>query len=216
RLGSNCWRITMPIFNSDDELAFFKQARDPEDKSDSPKMVAWPKGHLELYGRENLKDEPSQMIICEGEFDRLVLEANGFKAVTSTAGARTSKKEWAKECENISDVYVCFDNDEPGKQGALRVARLIPRAKSLDLPSDVGEGRDATDFFVRLGRSREEFLKLLQEAKPAPPAPENPRFVPKTGSGDSRERVERVKSLSPIAQIVGQYVQLRPSGSNLV
>src|SRR6266542_3839743 len=114
-LGWNGWRITIPIFTGHEMVAFFKQAKDPEDETESPKMIAWPKGHLELYGRENLNDKPTQTIICEGELDRLVLEANGFKAVTSTAGAKTFKKEWAKEFENIPDVYVCFDNDEAGK-----------------------------------------------------------------------------------------------------
>jgi DNA primase len=215
-IGWNGWRITIPIFNREGGLVFFKQARDPEDKSDSPKMIAWPKGHMELCGWENLKDKPSEIVICEGEFDRLVLEAKGFKAVTSTGGARSFKKEWVKEFESVPEVYICFDNDEAGKNGALRVGQIIPHAKIIELPQEVGEGGDVTDFFVRLGRNREDFLKLLQKAMPAPPEPEAPRFVPKARSGDSRERVERVKSLSPIAQIVGQYVQLRPSGSNLV
>jgi DNA primase len=215
-LGWNGWRITIPILTGEQKVAFFKQAKDPEDKSDSPKMIAWPKGHLELYGRENLKGEPSQIIICEGEFDRLVLEASGFKAVTSTGGARAFKKEWAKEFESIPEVYVCFDNDEPGKNGALRVAGFISHAKIVELPAEVGEGGDVTDFFVRLGRSRDDFIKLLEEAKPAPPAPEIPRFVPKTRNGDSRERIERAKNLNPIVQVVGQYVELRPSGANLV
>jgi len=215
-LGWNGWRITIPISNREGELVFFKQARDPEDKSESPKMIAWPKGHLELYGWENLKGNPSQMIICEGEFDRLVLETNGFEAVTSTAGARSFKKEWATEFESIPEVYICFDNDEAGRKGALRVGRLIPHAKIIALPKEVGEGGDVTDFFVRLQKGREDFLKLLQEAKPAPPAPEIPRVVPKSRGGDSRERVERVKRSRPIAQIVGQYVQLRPSGNNFV
>jgi DNA primase len=129
-LGWNGWRITIPIFTAPEKVAFFRQARDPEEQNtESPKMIAWPKGHLELYGRENLKDEPSEIIICEGEFDRLVLEANGFRAVTSTAGARSFKKEWAKEFEAISDVYVCFDNDDPGRSGALRVGQIIPSRK---------------------------------------------------------------------------------------
>jgi DNA primase len=215
-IGWNGWRITIPIFNREGELVFFKQARDPEDKGDGPKMIAWPKGHLELYGWENLKGKPSQIIICEGEFDRLVLETNGFEAVTSTGGARSFKKEWATEFVSIPEVYICFDNDEAGKNGALRVGRLIPHAKIVELPQEVGDGGDVTDYFVRLGRSQEDFLKFLQGAKPAPPAPEIPRFVTKTRIGGSRERVERVKRLSPIAQIVGQYIQLRPSGSNLV
>src|SRR5215467_11317014 len=214
-IGWNGWQITIPIFDRDGNIAFFKQAKDPEDKTDSPKMIAWPKGHMELYGWENLKGDPSDIIICEGEFDRLALEANGFKTVTSTGGARAFKKDWTNEFESIREVYICFDNDEAGKAGALRVGRLIAHAKIVALPSEVGEGGDVTDYFVRLGHSREDFLNLLQEAKPAPPAPEIPRIVPKTRTGDSRERVERVKSLNPIDQVIGQYVQLRPSGSNL-
>jgi DNA primase len=215
-IGWNGWRITIPIFNRDGELVFFKQARDPEEKSESPKMIAWPKGHLELYGWENLKNDPSQIIICEGEFDRLVLEANGFRAVTSTGGARSFKREWTKEFEATPNVYICFDNDEAGRKGALRVGSLIPHAKIIMLPEEVGEGGDVTDFFVRLGRAREDFLKLLQEAKPAPPATEIPRFVPKPRSGDSRDRVEWIKTLNPIVQVIGRYVQLRPSGNNFV
>jgi len=121
---------------------------------------------LELYGWENLKGEPSQIIICEGEFDRLVLEANGFKAVTATGGARAFKKDWVKEFESIPEVYICFDNDKAGKAGALRVGRLISHAKIVELPTEIGDGGDVTDYFVRLGRSREDFSKLLQEAKP--------------------------------------------------
>ena len=59
-LGWNGWRITIPIFNREGELVFFKQARDPEDKNESPKMIAWPKGHLELYGWENLTSETAR------------------------------------------------------------------------------------------------------------------------------------------------------------
>src|SRR5207245_3296996 len=103
---------------------------------------------------------------------RLVLEANGFKAVTSTGGAKAFKKEWAKEFEAISSIYICFDNDDPGRSGALRVGQIIPHAKIVELPAEVGEGGDVTDFFVGRKRSREEFLKLLEEAKPAPVAPQ--------------------------------------------
>ena len=203
-------------YHSNQKVAFFKQAKDPEDKTDSPKMIAWPKGHLELYGRENLKDKPSEIVICEGEFDRLVLEANGFKAVTSTGGARAFKKEWVKEFENIPDVYVCFDNDEAGRSGALRVGRFIPHGKIVALPDEVGEGGDVTDFFVRLGRRREDFLKLLEEAKPAPPEPDIkiPTYSARRTNSESRERIERVKNDNPLVQVVGKYVQLRPSGSN--
>jgi len=218
-IGWNGWRITIPIFNRDGNLVFFKQAKDPEDKTDSPKMIAWPKGHAELYGCENVDVKSTKIVICEGEFDRLVLEANGFKAVTSTAGAGVFRQEWAKEFTEIPEVYICFDNDDAGRNGALRVGRMIPHAKIVELPVEVGESGDVTDFFVRLGKTREEFLKLMEEAKPAPLVDEKPepKYVPIGQNKESRlnERVERVKNLNPITEIVGRYVALRPTGVQL-
>src|SRR3989441_4738907 len=158
-LGWNGARITIPVFNRDGQLAFFKLARDPEDNfPTSPKMVTWPKAHVELYGWEHVLAKPDQIIICEGEFDRLILEANGFRAVTSTGGAGTFRPEWAEEFLALPEVFICFDRDEAGQNGALRVGRMIPHARIVELPEDVGDGGDVTDFFARMERSREEFL----------------------------------------------------------
>ncbi len=165
-LGWNGHRITIPILDRQGELAFFKLAKDPEDQSDSPKMLATPGAHAELYGWERVLSRPSQIIICEGEFDRLVLESQGFAAVTSTGGALTFRPEWAEAFREIPNVFVCFDNDDAGREGAERVARLIPHARLVRLPEEVGYGSDVTDFFVRLGKTREEFLRLLARGCP--------------------------------------------------
>jgi Toprim-like len=161
-LGWNGSRITIPIFGQSGSFAFFKLAKDPEDKSDSPKMLATPGAHAELYGWERVFSNPEQIIICEGEFDRLVLESRGFAAVTSTGGALTFRSEWAEAFEEIPNVYVCFDNDAAGREGVKRVARLISHVKSIQLSEEVGDGGDVTDYFVRLGRSGDEFAKLLE------------------------------------------------------
>src|SRR5262249_52810795 len=86
-LGWNGNRITIPIYNRDGEMAFFKLARDPDDTVPGPKMLNSPGAYAEIYAWGALLREPSRIIICEGEFDRMVLEANAFVAVTSTAGA---------------------------------------------------------------------------------------------------------------------------------
>jgi len=78
-------------------MAIFKLARDPEDRMPAPKMMTKPAAPAELYGWGEVLKKPSQIIICEGEFDRLVLEAKGFTAVTSTGGAGVFRAEWAKE-----------------------------------------------------------------------------------------------------------------------
>jgi hypothetical protein len=219
-LGWNGWRITIPIFNREGKLVFFKLAKEPGDQTDNPKMLATPGSAAELYGWEEVLSQPERIIICEGEFDRLVLEAHGFPAVTSTGGAGTFRPEWAKEFARIPKVYICFDRDEAGRTGAVRVGRLLPQARIVELPEDVGEGGDVTDFFVRLGRTREDFQRLLDTARPVPPVqgPALPtdQGTPSNTTSHSDGRAERLKQTVPIADVIGQYVPLHASGKNWV
>src|SRR5689334_19697029 len=73
-LGWNGSRITIPIFDRAGQFAFFKLAKAPNDQTASPKMLATPGARAELYGWERVFANPEQIIICEGEFDRLALE----------------------------------------------------------------------------------------------------------------------------------------------
>lgn len=219
-LGFDGRRITIPIYDREGVVAFFKLAKDPEDTSDGPKMMASEGSHTELYGWERVLAKPDQIVICEGEFDRLVLEAQRIPAATSTGGAGVFRREWAKEFERIPEVYVCFDRDEAGRAGALRVVGLIPHAKLVELPEEVGAGGDVTDFFVRLGKSKDDFLHLLAEAQPAPPAPPAPTILyrqPRALTKDpNRERIERLKDAVAIEDVIGQHLALRPSGQVLL
>ncbi len=214
-LGWNGWRISIPVFNREGQFAFFKFPRDPDEEHPSPKMLTSRGATLELYGWEVVLGKPASIIICEGEFDRLVLEAQGFEAVTSTGGAGSFRPEWADDFKAVPEVYICFDRDGAGERGAMQVARLIPHARLVALPPDVGEGGDVTDFFVRLGFGRDDFLKLLEEAVP-PPALiyEDPK--PSVPSSPDRERIEGVKKQVPIENLIGGYVPLRPSGGMLI
>lgn len=217
-LGWNGLRITIPIPNRAGQVAFFKLAKDPKDKTGSPKMLSTPGASAELYGWEHVRVKPSMIIICEGEFDRLVLESQGFAAVTSTGGAGVFRPEWAEELKEILDVYICFDRDEAGRSGAIRVGRMIPHAKVVELPEEVGEGGDVTDFFVGLGRGRDDFLRLMERAQPVPlqgqPQPIGVHQVKLRSAAD--EEVEQLKTVVPIEDLVSRYVPLRRSGQNFI
>jgi DNA primase len=217
-LGWNGQRIAIPITNRDGQVVVFKFAKDPADATDSPKMLATPGARAELYGWERVLAKPTQIIICEGEFDRLVLESQGFGAVTSTGGALTFRSEWGAYFDPIPSIYMCFDNDDAGREGAQRVADVIPRAQIVRLPEEVGDGGDVTDFFVRLGRGRDEFARLLDAAQPLPlrlptvsqPSPPGPTLP---GSGSD---AKVLKSRIPIENLISRFVPLRPSGQRLV
>ncbi len=213
-LGWNGSRITIPIFDRDGKFIFFKLAKDPDDKNDGPKMLAATGTRAELYGWERVLGKPEQIIICEGEFDRLVLESRGFAAVTSTGGAATFRPEWAEALRTIPTIYTCFDNDAAGRAGAERAARLIPQARVVRLPEEVGEGGDVTDFFVRLGRSREEFLQLLEQAQPLPEAKRAEAVRVQRFRLAADDEIERLKSSVTIEDFIARYVQLQVSGQN--
>src|ERR1700730_8387249 len=209
-LGWNESRITIPVFNREGVCAFFRLAKDPDDQSRSPKMLSSRGSHVDLYGWEVLRLQLKRVIVCEGEFDRLVLESNGFEAVTSTGGAGTFKEEWVEAFTEISEVYTCFDHDEAGRKGALRVARMIAHAKIVRLPADVGEGGDITDFFVRLGRSSEDFERLLSEARPGPPIPLaalGPAGAHDDAHSTQRKQIEKIKHAVPIERVISAYVE---------
>jgi DNA primase len=215
-LGWDGRRITIPIFNHDGVFSFFKLAKAPDDTSDSPKMLAPPGTQAELYGWERLQPTPPEIFICEGEFDRLALENRGLRAVTSTGGAGVFRQEWAKYFKAIPNVYICFDRDAAGQTGARKVARLVPHARVVELPEEVGEGGDVTDFFVRLGRSEEDFRRLLEQAQPLPqePAPaEMPRRAP---INEFRKEIEALKQGTRIENVAARYLELRPSGRGFI
>jgi hypothetical protein len=86
-----------PDLRSRGRAGLFNLAKDPDDQSPSPKILATPGAHLELYGWEELASPPENLIFCEGEFDRLVLKAQGFRAVTSTGGAWTRVEKLLRE-----------------------------------------------------------------------------------------------------------------------
>ncbi len=139
-------------------------------------------------------------------------------AVTSTAGAATFRPQWAEDLKSIDNVYVCFDRDQAGRNGSAVVGLIVPNAMVVELPEEVGEGGDITDFFVRLGRSNEEFERLLETGKSASPVPQEtrPNRTAQMQSTDAllNKRIERIKRELPIGEVIGDYVSLRASGES--
>jgi hypothetical protein len=119
-----------------------------------------------LYGSEFLKDA-THAIICEGELDSLLLRSFGMIAVSSTGGAGTFEQGWAKLFATIPNVFIIYDHDDAGRQGALHTAKMIPHARLATLPSEVGDGGDVTDFLVKLKKSPDDLWEILKAGRSA-------------------------------------------------
>ncbi|HRR39323.1 MAG TPA: toprim domain-containing protein [Candidatus Paceibacterota bacterium] len=160
------WWITIPIKDINGNFVFFKLRQDP---NEGDEKITYPRGiEAQIYDWETLKTATDKIVICEGEFDRLILLSKGISAITSTHGAMTFKQEWCKKLVNVSKIYICFDNDETGKKGAERVAKMVKNDENktyiITLPEEVGESGDITDYFTKLnGNSDDLFDKYAKE-----------------------------------------------------
>ena len=171
QVGWDGFRYTFPIRDADGGLVNVRRY-DPKRK-DKNKMISWGEGHgkARIYGIELLMDKNIQEVLfVEGELDRLVACQMGFNAITHTAGAMTFMAEWGKLCKG-KDVFFCYDSDDTGRKGMARAAKfVVPHANGVylcDMDIDI-KGGDITDFFITQGRSKDEFLAMMEAAREKP------------------------------------------------
>lgn len=141
----------------------------------------WSKGFLQIsptkpcapYGIESINDlRPDaeiihQIIITEGEKDRLTLMSCGYPYVLSVAnGAGTNIaesheafEEWILQAE---EIVICGDGDRPGRMLVKALAdRYQTRAKVASLPCGK---KDISEVYEAFGCN--EVRRIIEEAKP--------------------------------------------------
>ncbi len=147
--------ITIPVTDRNGSVLFMKLRKDPFSLVEGQPKYMSTGGEASIFNAEVLNDKPDALMICEGEFDCLVLRSFGIPAICSTAGAATFKDSWIDQLDFVRDFYVLMDNDEPGRKGAEslieRLATAHPDSSIMrvTLPPEVGEHGDVTDFFKK-------------------------------------------------------------------
>lgn len=125
-----------------------------------PKSISWKIGYgtPRLYPINSLNKK--QVVICEGEFDCLLLHSIGINAITSTAGAKSWVSEWSRLFTGI-DVYIIFDSDTTGRESSEVIANSIihfaSSVRNINLNGQSGKKVDVTDFIKGNG----DIFKLL-------------------------------------------------------
>lgn len=198
-IGFDGRRYTIPIFNDDGELVNVRLYR-PNAKQHKDKMMSWGAGHGEgrIYGLETLAKE-DEVLLCEGEMDRLIALQHGLPAVTHTAGASVFKAEWAVHFKG-KVVYVAYDEDPTGDNGALKAAQILKQTAAAVYRVKLGtgiKGGDVTDFFVTNGGSANDMWMLMHEATPLH-SQLKPHAVPLKGKPVSVEESQSVEYNEPL------------------
>ncbi len=130
-----------------------------------------------------LAEDWEYVVICEGEWDAILLNQELKKlglstwgAMSGTAGAKNFEPEWLPYLFG-RHIMLCYDCDEPGKTAATTHASkfFLPAIKAgkfrevkiVDLGLDGSkESKDITDFFLKAGFDAEDFLTIASECPP--------------------------------------------------
>ena len=139
--------VIIPVNDEHGKLLFNKYRRDPRNDV-KPKYTYDKGGKTALYNIEHVLDSDT-ILITEGELDALVAMSANIPAVTSTGGALSFRSEWAPFFAD-KKVYICYDNDDAGAEGAVKTLAIIPHAHIVFIPEIAGV-KDITDFVARGG-----------------------------------------------------------------
>lgn len=106
--------------------------------------------------------DTDEVYITEGEFDALILEQQGYRAVASP-GAESWQETWDDYLTPLKRVWIVYDRDVAGEKGANKlIDRFGGKARRVHL-SEEGEKCDPTMFFA--DHDRDDFEKVLDQVR---------------------------------------------------
>ncbi|PWA06001.1 VapE domain-containing protein [Flavobacterium laiguense] len=108
----------------------------------------------DVFGLEQLNPKAEFIIISAGKKDCLILNANGYNAVTFRSENHNITPEQMKALGNKT-IFICYDNDESGRNARKKTTNKYD-VKEIILPDDFN---DVADFFKV--RNKADFQKLI-------------------------------------------------------
>jgi hypothetical protein len=105
-------------------------------------------------------------VLCAGEKDMAVARSHGFNAITITGGENMKPIMPAYFKNRL--VAICYDNDDAGKSGAIKIADFLFKHgaivkvvqtfhKGMELKEDI------TDYFNKYRKTRNDLIKCIEE-----------------------------------------------------
>jgi 5S rRNA maturation endonuclease (ribonuclease M5) len=134
-----------------------------------PKIKAWKTGHggCRVFPIDVLRKHDA-LVVFEGEKDCMRAQEFGISNAISFTGGAGNLPETASQLFRDKIVYLCYDVDKAGIEGAEKVARrLSPIAKQVfvvRIPSEnLPDNGDFSDW-ANLGRTMTDWKALLDDA----------------------------------------------------
>lgn len=157
--------LMFPVFMYDHLLDVRKY--NPGSKPKIKSRTNCPSGLIIPY--DIWKDTPVNRvtILSAGEKDMAVARSHGLNAITLTGGEQSKPKMLEPFRDRI--VAICYDNDEAGLTGAIKIAtELYGVAKTVKIVTGFHEickesGEDLTDFFTKYNKTKEDLIRYIKD-----------------------------------------------------
>ena len=110
--------------------------------------------------------DESEVLICAGEKDMAIARSLGLNAYTVTGGEGRLPKDFGYAFKD-KDVYIIYDNDEAGINGAKKLGNFInehggrPRLVFGHHKVAKEKGEDLWDYLVKYQKTKEDLLELM-------------------------------------------------------
>lgn len=122
-----------------------------------------------------------EIFLVEGEADCISMLSQGFNNVAGIPGAGIKKASWIERLEKLepTTIYLIYDNDKSGQDGAKEIANrigidiglnkvkniVLPEFTFVDSEGAEKQGKDIGEWFAA-GHTVEEFEELKAAARP--------------------------------------------------
>ncbi len=163
KLGSYKGDIAFPYYKYETIIGY--KTRKPIKNPSKPKMKSVTGSKPFLYNFQNVS-ESTELIICEGEFDTMIIHQSGYENVVSVgAGANSLSTliEQAKEFLNKFEILIIVsDNDEAGlKMDKFFIEEFGNKAKLID--KKLYQRNDINEEYIINGK--EKVIELIESAR---------------------------------------------------
>lgn len=180
----NC--VVFPLYDRDGVINLYGRNINRENQVSEPARLRV--GHLYLSGARkglvyhalSLGKRSSTVLLTESIIDALTLYDQGFTNVVPAYGVNgLTDDHFSLFNSGIKEIYLCFDNDQAGKEGATRVTAQLKKKGIQKVYPVTLPDKDINIFFKR--HTPEEFEQLLKKA--------NPKSLEQSDSLDKRKQV---------------------------
>jgi 5S rRNA maturation endonuclease (ribonuclease M5) len=161
--------ISFPVFIYNDLLDARNYVPDREAKDGrSLKVLSRKKAKPLILPFDVWIEDDRPTILAAGEKDMAILRTKGFNAITFTGGEQSVPKLF-KASFRGKQVFIPYDNDQAGREGAYKVASHLkewgafPHVVEGHYTVCTEKGEDIHDFFQKYNKTATDLQKILDE-----------------------------------------------------